>query len=711
MTTVYYLGAPLFAFVFNIFLFIAVRIYGGVKRRAVQTAFSALLLSMALWGISIFAMRSSPTAEVANGWEYLVLASFAITSIVFFHFVLLYTNTRMKQPFVYFLYVVLLPVLALLPLSPLLLRGMSEPSPGRYALQMGPLFMPWVASLYVLIGTGLVLLTKMYRRIRSPDQRVRVNYLVIGTCASLLGATSDYIYAAGLMPQPGGIIGNIVWAGCCTFSMTRYRLLGIEMVLTKTLGFVIASVMAILPFALLVYLVLRLSAVQQMSVPLTIALLAAMAVVAQPLLSWTQGIVNRWFYRRRYDIIQALRYFSEQAKVISDLDSLVGSLVRLISASMEVKKVCVYAHFPPGYVPVGETGLSLEELPTVSEGSVLPQWLLRQDSAMIRDEMEQAPLLQALTRNESLILELTDAEIVVPMKIEDELVGIVLVGPSKKGGVYSADDLDLLWTVANQGALSLESARLLAVERERLEQIRRSSELRGEFLVTIAHELKSPVTVIKAALEMLEELAKERGPDSADARLTASASRSARALEELMNNLMTFARARHQTLELNRRPVEPKFLLERTEALMGPLAIQRRQRLEVVAPSDISEVMVDPDHFTYIINNLVSNAIKYTPEGGGIRVGLSVEDSRLLLKVSDTGVGIGEDDLPWIFEPYLRARNALDSGEGGSGLGLAITKALVELHGGRIDVESKVGEGSTFTVSIPLEVRHESAVR
>ena len=711
MTTVYYLGAPLFAFVFNIFLFIAVRIYGGVKRRGAQTAFSALLLSMALWGISIFAMRSSPNVEVANDWEYLVLASFAITSIVFFHFVLLYTNTRLKQPFIYFLYAVLLPVLALLPLSPLLLRGMAEPSPGRYALQMGPLFMPWVASLYVFIGAGLVLLTRMYRRIRSPDQRIRINYLVIGTCASLLGATSDYIYAAGLMPQPGGIIGNIVWAGCCTFSMTRYRLLGIEMVLTKTLGFVIASVMAILPFALLVYLVLRLSAVQQMSVPLTIALLAAMAVVAQPLLSWTQGMVNRWFYRRRYDIIQALRYFSEQAKVIRDLDSLVGSLVRLISASMEVKKVCVYAHFPPGYVPVGETGLSLEELPTVSEGSVLPQWLLRQDSAMIRDEMEQAPLLQALTRNESLILELTDAEIVVPMKIEDELVGIVFVGPSKKGGVYSAEDLDLLWTVANQGALSLESARLLAVERERLEQIRRSSELRGEFLVTIAHELKSPVTVIKAALEMLEELAKERGPDSADARLTASASRSARALEELMNNLMTFAKARHQTLELNRRPVEPKFLLERTEALMGPLAIQRRQSLEILAPPGMPEVMVDPDHFTYIINNLVGNAIKYTPEGGGIRVGLSVEDSRLLLKVSDTGVGIGEDDLPWIFEPYLRARNALDSGEGGSGLGLAITKALVELHGGKIDVVSKVGEGSTFTVSIPLEVRHESAVR
>lgn len=708
MTNAYYLGTPLFAFVFNIFLFIAARIYGAAKRRTVHTVFSLLLLSMALWGISIFAMRSSANTSVAATWEILVLGSFALVTALFFNFVLLYTGTRAPRTVIYGLYLVVLPLLGLLPMSPWLLKGMSEPTTGRYALIAGPLFVPWVAGLYSLTIAGLVLLIRAYRKTRSPDQRNRISYLVVGTIASLLGATSDYIYAYGLLPQPGGIIGNLIWAGACTVTMTRYRLLGIRMVLTKALGFVIASVLAILPFAALIWFVINVF--KDLSTTLTIVLLAAMALVAQPLLSWTQEMVNRWFYRKRHDIIEALRYFSEQAKFIRDLDSLVDSLVRLVSASIEADKVCVYAHFPPGYVPIGRTGLSPEELPTISEGSVLPQWLLQQNSAVMRDELEDAPLLQAVTYNESAILRATEVEIIVPMKIEDELVGIVFVGPARRGGAYSAEDLDLLWTVSNQGALSLEGARLLAVERERLEQVRRSSELRSEFLVTIAHELKSPMTVIKASLEMLDEIARSRDADTPEAQLTASAMRSARSLEELINNLMTFGKARHQTLEIHKRPVSPQYLMERTKELMLPLAQQRKHSIEFLVSPNTPDVLVDPDQFSLVINNLVSNAIKYTPVGGNIRVVMWVEDSNLMLKVSDNGVGIPEKDIPWLFEPYRRARHALDSAAPGGGLGLAITKALVELHEGTIKIDTKVGEGSTFTVIIPQEVPSESLV-
>ena len=708
MAAIYYDYSPLFAFVFNIFLFIVVRIHGAAKRRAVHAVFSLLLLSMALWGISIFAMRISPTVEVAHSWEYLVLGTFALVSIAFLHFVLLYTETRVSRLFTYSLYGVLLPLLALAPLSPLVLAGQVEKALG-YSLQMGPLFIPWVFALYGLVGMGLVLLIRMYRRTRSPDQRNRLSYLMIGTGASLLGATSDYIFAAGLLPQPGGIIGNIIWAGCCTMSMTRYRLLGVRMVLSKAIGFALASVVAILPFAVLIYVALRVADVQQMSMPMTIVLLAALALVAQPLLSWTQGVVNRWFYRRRYDIIEALRYFSERAKFIRDLDSLVGSLVRLLSASMETEKVSVYAHFPPSYVPVGHTGVSEEDLPVIPEESVFVQWLAQHDSTITSEEMEEVPALQALTADESLVLEAVDAEIVVPMKIEEELAGVVFIGAPRTGRPYSAEDLDLLWTVANQAALSLEGARLLAVERERVEQIRRSSELRSDFLVTIAHELKTPVTVIKAALEMLEELGKER-TDGTESVLTSGASRNVRALENLVNDLMTFAKARHQTLEIDRRPVDAKELLKRVQDQMEPLVSRQGQTLEVFVPSDTPLVSVDPDQFNHIINNLLSNAIKYTPTKGSIRLGLWVEDSNLTLTVADTGTGIPEEDMPWIFEPYRRARGALDSAARGSGLGLAITKALVELHGGTIQVVSKVGEGSTFTISIPLEVAHESAV-
>jgi signal transduction histidine kinase len=119
-------------------------------------------------------------------------------------------------------------------------------------------------------------------------------------------------------------------------------------------------------------------------------------------------------------------------------------------------------------------------------------------------------------------------------------------------------------------------------------------------------------------------------------------------------------------------------------------------------------VELDPSLFGRITSNLLSNAHKYTPPGGQIEVKLTLDNTHLTFSVSDNGIGIPAEELPWLFEPYHRASVAIDSSTPGSGLGLAITKALVELMGGTISVESTIGVGSKFTVTLPVEVSRES---
>jgi signal transduction histidine kinase len=161
-------------------------------------------------------------------------------------------------------------------------------------------------------------------------------------------------------------------------------------------------------------------------------------------------------------------------------------------------------------------------------------------------------------------------------------------------------------------------------------------------------------------------------------------------------------------LELELQPTDIRELYEETLGLLMPVARSKRQVLELDLPEHLPTVYVDRRRCERILLNLISNANRYTQPGGEIRVGLKVEPTYLVTTVKDTGQGIPEEDLERVFNVYYRNSTADGRGAGkSSGIGLAIAKYLVELHGGKIWVESKVGEGSTFYFTLPIGEEYE----
>jgi len=192
-------------------------------------------------------------------------------------------------------------------------------------------------------------------------------------------------------------------------------------------------------------------------------------------------------------------------------------------------------------------------------------------------------------------------------------------------------------------------------------------------------------------------------------------------LQRLVEDLRVLSLADAGELSLARRPVDPAALLERTALAYIVDAERHGVALCVEAPADLPSIMVDTDRMTQVLNNLVSNALRYTPADGtitlraermkdeGRRMNSNGESfilhpsSFILLEVSDTGSGIAPEDLPFVFDRFYRADKARQRNDSAaSGLGLAITKAIVEAHGGTIAVESRPGAGTTFTLSLPL---------
>jgi len=231
--------------------------------------------------------------------------------------------------------------------------------------------------------------------------------------------------------------------------------------------------------------------------------------------------------------------------------------------------------------------------------------------------------------------------------------------------------------------------------RQRLEEEVRK---RTEFTRALVHELKTPITPVLAAAELLlEEIKDERS-----LKLVRSIDRSASNLNRRIDELMDLIRGETGMLPLNLISVDAVSLLRDIGLEMMPVALRAGYSLTVDLPSSNPVVSADRDRLRQIIQNLLNNAFKFTPEGGGITLRAREEGDDLIVEVQDTGPGISKADQERLFDPYYRRvedRERLS----GLGLGLAIAKTLVELHGGRIWVESKKGQGSTFGFSLPLE--------
>jgi two-component system sensor histidine kinase GlrK len=228
------------------------------------------------------------------------------------------------------------------------------------------------------------------------------------------------------------------------------------------------------------------------------------------------------------------------------------------------------------------------------------------------------------------------------------------------------------------------------------EQLRRVDEMKEEFFATISHDLKSPLgSISEAAYLLREEVGGSLSPRQR--RLVSIISTSSERILALVNRLLDLSRLRAGVLPLESRPVNAALLVERTLEELRPQAERADVRLQHERSGGDFVVEGDEQRLGEVVVNLTSNALRFTPRGGEVRVRVTDAGPEVLLAVEDTGVGIPAEALPGIFERYRQVRRD----RGGSGLGLAIVRGVVEAHGGRVSVESKEGKGTCFTVALP----------
>jgi len=294
------------------------------------------------------------------------------------------------------------------------------------------------------------------------------------------------------------------------------------------------------------------------------------------------------------------------------------------------------------------------------------------------------------------------ALLAVPLLREDHIVGALMV-IRKEPGEFAAEVVELLRSFAGQSALAIQNARLFREIAEKGRQLEQASRHKSNFLASMSHELRTPLNAILGFNEMI--LGQVYGEVPADMKEPLEdIQKSGKHLLRLINNVLDLAKIEAGRMELSLQDYSVHDLVGSVHSTLRPLAAEKGLEFLATVPEDLPLAYGDGGRITQCLMNLAGNSIKFT-KAGRIEISVEEKDGLLTYRVSDTGIGIPRDKIASLFTEFKQTDATIASEYGGTGLGLSISRKFVEMHGGRIWIESELGRGSTFNIEVPLRVK------
>jgi len=698
---------PLIALLLNVLLAVITLVRNPGSR--LNRVFAYFVTGMAVWNVGTFMLRRAPDEIAATFWEIVIHAGVVLLPAFYYHFVLIFLeSTTQHRPSLVVVYL-LAAFFSVVNLSgsPLFTQGVKWTYWG-WTPAIGPLYYLFFPYFFGFLIYGLSHLVKAYRGVDSSFRRNRATLILLGTLVSVAGGFIDIarfllarVVPAAELVYPMGIPANMVFALMLGTSIVRYRLFDVNVAVKK--GAIYLVLWGVLTSVLV--LAEQYADWEQMN-PLWVILPLGfiMTLLVSPLGQRLEGSIERLMFSRRRGCYETLLDLSKRMSTILDFGRLMETLVHGLVRGVPLTHcaLMIYDAARSAFViyreetNIGE-GATVTMIPV---DSPIVQWLNQTGRVLVKEEVKLNPEIAEYFETAEGELEEIRAALIVPLKIENKLTGILLVGEKLSGEIFDGQELEVLAVLANQVAISLENARLYEELSASNAQLMQASRLKSQFLASMSHELRTPLNSIigfsKVLLNRLDGDLSERQET-----YIRSVHNSGTHLLQLINGILDFSRIEAGKLEMMSEELDLHELIDECIESSMPLARGKQLKLEKNIPLELPRLVADRTKVKQILLNLLSNAIKFTTQGR-VLVGVQAEPEAVRVRVSDTGIGIRAEDLARLFEPFQQLDNPVARGAGGTGLGLAISKKFVELHGGRIWAESRENQGSTFQFTLPL---------
>ena len=451
---------PILSSSIAIILLVIVLIRG--RRHPASRIFIGILLISALWGIFMFFMRNSSNIDQALFWDRLSAPAGLVMFILYYHFSLALTRAKHNSTIGFTSYIVLLIILAFYPTN-LLIHHMRIESYG-YAPIMG-------IGTYIVIPFGLTFLIMTFyqligatRKSSDWEEKNRLRWITVAMIFPVLGSIFEIFPAI----TPTAITCNIIFCVIAGYSILKYHLFDVRIVFKKGLAYLLISALVAIPYISAIALVSWILGGKQVPLWISVILLILIAFTAHLLWQWVQRFVDKLFYGKRYNSLTALERFSRECTGIIDLNSLSDHLISLTLPAMGASSAhLLMPHGNDMNFSLTASSAMEKDIDTfLDQNSILVRWLEKYDSPLRRSDIDYISPLAAVTSKERALLNMLNADLLVPFKYRDRLNGILALSPKLSTEEYTNDDLDTLMVLARQASTAIENARLYAQSQE-----------------------------------------------------------------------------------------------------------------------------------------------------------------------------------------------------------------------------------------------------
>ncbi|HET7567511.1 MAG TPA: ATP-binding protein [Gaiellaceae bacterium] len=400
---------------------------------------------------------------------------------------------------------------------------------------------------------------------------------------------------------------------------------------------------------------------------------------------------------RRVDVLEAANRVARALGSSLEIEQAFGAFIRELRGLVPFDRTAIVLIEGENARTMATAGRGAEDVfPPGSigplHGSVLErvmggQIVVRRD--LDEDEYPEDPRLVALGLR---------SELVAPLLLGASPIGMLSLSRARVDA-FSEEEIELVALLGRLVASAVQNIRAYEAERQTVEELRRLSALRADFVSLVSHELRSPMAAVIGAARTLQDRWRQLTADQREAFLALIGDETSR-LAELVGDVLDTSRIEAGTFSYRFEDVDLRRLV--ADAVETAGVAQQEVRVVASVPDALPAVRGDRERLRQVLGNLIDNAVKYSPEGGEVRVSASTENGAIRIAVSDEGPGIPEEQQARIFEKFGRADVAGGS-KPGTGLGLFIARSIAEAHGGTLEVSSRPSSGATFTITLPAE--------
>jgi signal transduction histidine kinase len=689
-----YWFVPLLAALANTLL--CVLVYRHDRRNPLNRAFALATATIISWNLNIFSLYWFDDPESAFYWSKVFRTGTLLMPPVVLHAFLISSNkwSRLSRAYLAAAYA-LVTFLVVANALDWLVVGIRRYEWGYYPVPHR-LYLLHALSVATNFSLAAAVLINSVRTAPSAQKRLQAKFWLLGAGVGILAGITNLLPIYQISVFPVGNVGNVAYTAIVAYAIIRHRLMDIDVVFTKGMAYTAVSFLLIAPAWAATLWLQRLSfnRVHPDFSAAILLLFVMIAVLFPRLRTRAEARIERSLFRAKHESRAALTAFTHSIVRILDRERLIRMLGTTLSETLDLERIAVAmaAEGKPGFSVCYVVGIPPDsedfpdDHPIVRSLSRRPEVILRDELRASEDPQEGAAAAEICRHH--------GWEACMPLTAGARLIGFITLGRKRNRDAFFAEDLDLLGTLAAEASVALENARLYEELKKSRDIIRRADRLSalGTLAAGIAHEVRNPLVSIQTFFQLAPERLHDEEFLTTFLSMTSD---EVKRISDLINELLSFARSPTRSL----RPVDLNDLAERVVTLLEPEAKKHKLTLRSELLATLPPVQADADQIKQVLINLVLNAIQSTPPGGAVTIGSRAVfqggNSFAQIEVSDTGVGIAADQLDHIFNPFFTTKAK------GTGLGLAIAHQIITEHDGVITVDSTVGQGTSFRITLP----------